>query len=179
MAQHVIVDGYNVLGVLHAGAAEQPFAGEASREGLLRDLSTYHARKGHPLTVVFDGWKEGMPVERREFRSGVEVIYSRRGERADQVIQRLANQLGRDCAVVSSDREVADCARQAGAFVMGAAEFAVKLRAGSSSQMTSSWRKENAGDLDDDRRRRPHEKKGNPRKLPKVVRARQRKLRGF
>jgi hypothetical protein len=62
---------------------------------------------------------------------------------------------------------------------MGAAEFAVKLRAGSSSQMTSSWRKENAGDLDDDRRRRPHEKKGNPRKLPKVVRARQRKLRGF
>ena len=179
MAQHVIVDGYNLLGVLHAGAAGSLFASEAAREGLLRDLSVYHARKGHPLTVVFDGWKDGLPVERREFRSGVEVVFSRRGERADQVIQRLANQLGRDCAVVSSDREVADCARQAGAFVMGAAEFAAKLLTGSSSQMTSSWRKESDGDPDDDRRRRPHEKKGNPRKLPKAVRARQRKLRGF
>lgn len=179
MAQHVIVDGYNLLGFLHAGGAGSSFAGEAAREGLLKDLSVYHLRKGHPLTVVFDGWRDGFPTERREFRSGVEVRYSRRGERADQVIQRLAMQLGRDCAVVSSDREVTDCARQAGAFVMGAAEFAEKLRNSWSGPAFSSWRKEGDGDGDDDRRRRSNDKKGNPRKLPKAVRARQRKLRGF
>lgn len=178
MAQHVIVDGYNLLGFLYGGAAGSSFAGEAVREGLLRDLSVYHARKGHPLTVVFDGWKEGLPVERREFRSGVEIVYSRRGERADQVIQRLARQQGRDCAVVSSDREVSDCAKQAGAFVMGAAEFAAKLRTGKPSPAFSTWRKEGDGDPEDERRR-PNEKKGNPRKLPKAVRARQRKLKGF
>jgi predicted RNA-binding protein with PIN domain len=179
MTRHVIVDGYNLLGFLHARAAESSFAGEAAREGLLRDLSAYHARKGHLLTVVFDGWKDGMPVERREFRSGIEVIYSRRGERADQVIQRLAKQQGRDCAVVSSDLEVSDWARQAGAFAMGAAEFAAKLRTGKPSPLFPTWQKQGDGDPEDDRRRRPNEKKGNPRKLPKAVRARQRKLRGF
>ncbi|CAI4032641.1 hypothetical protein DNFV4_03071 [Nitrospira tepida] len=178
MAQHVIVDGYNLLGFLYAGAAKPAFAGDAVREELVGDLSAYHARKGHPLTVVFDGWKEGMPVERREFRSGVEIVYSRRGERADQVIQRLAMQYRRDCAVVSSDREVSDCARQAGAFVMGAAEFAARLRTGKPTPAFSAWQKDGDGDQDD-RRRRPNEKKGNPRKLPKAVRVRQRKLRGF
>ena len=179
MAQQVIIDGYNLLGFLYAGAAGLSYAGEAAREGLLRDLSAYHAQKGHPLTVVFDGWKEGMPVERRDFRSGVEVVYSRRGERADQVIQRLAMQLGHDCAVVSSDREVADSARRAGAFVMGAAEFAARLRIARSGEAFPAWLAGRDRAMEADRPRGRTEKRGNPRKLPKAVRARQRKLRGF
>src|SRR5512147_3084058 len=117
MAMHVIIDGYNLLariggmGVLHS---------EMAREALLRDLAAYRQRKGHAVTVVFDGWQHGQPIEGREHRAGVQVIYSKRGERADQVIQRLAREYGSDCAIVSSDQEVARSARVSGAMVIGA-----------------------------------------------------------
>ena len=73
---------------------------DMAREALLRDLATYRQRKGHVLTVVFDGRQQGQPIETREHRAGVQAIYSKRGERADQVIQRLARDYGSECAVV-------------------------------------------------------------------------------
>ena len=119
MATHLIIDGYNLLGVRGQVGPDS----ESARERLLRDLSAYRQRKSHSITVVFDGWQQGMGAERREHRAGVEVVYSRRGERADQVIQRLVEEFGLDCAVVSSDREVADFAKSRGAFVMGSSEL--------------------------------------------------------
>lgn len=177
MATHLIIDGYNVLGVRLAGPSSGRPPSEFAREQLLCELAGYRQRKGHAITVVFDGWREGLGVERHEHRSGVEVIYSRRGERADQVIQRLAQEYGRDCAVVSSDREVADFARTHGAFVIGAAEFAAKLSAPVASPAVPAL-KGRVVEEEDLPRRNP-DKKGNPRKLPKALRRRNRRLRKF
>lgn len=177
MATHVIVDGYNLLGARGQVGRTDAANGEAAREQLLRDLSAYRQRKGHPITVVFDGWQQGVGSERQEHRAGLLVIYSRRGERADQVIQRLAEEYGRDCAVVSSDREVADFARARGAFVIGAAEFESRLKERPVTVARGGpFRKDGPGD---DLPRRNQEKKGNPRKLPKALRKRSRQLRGF
>lgn len=177
MATHVIVDGYNLLGVRGQVGRTDAAGGEAAREQLLRDLSAYRQRKGHPITVVFDGWQQGGETERLEHRAGLLVIYSRRGERADQVIQRLAEEYGRDCAVVSSDREVADFARACGAFVIAAAEFESRLRVRPAvTAQSGPYQKD--GPEDDLPRRNP-EKKGNPRKLPKALRKRSRQLKGF
>ncbi|HEV8540406.1 MAG TPA: NYN domain-containing protein [Nitrospiraceae bacterium] len=175
MATHLIIDGYNLLGVRAAfvGGADL----EAARERLLRDLMAYRQRKGHTVTVVFDGWQQGLASERREHRAGVEVVFSRRGERADQVIQRLAQEFGRDCAVVSSDREVGDFARAQGAFVIGALEFQAKLEIPpAAAQAPGAFRKDSA---EDELPRRNRDKKGNPRKLPKALRKRNRQIRGF
>ena len=90
IAMHVIIDGYN-LSALAGWSGASPHS-EAARESLLRLLSAYRHRKGHALTVVFDGWQQGQPIEGREHRSGVQVIYSKRGEKADQVIERLAQE---------------------------------------------------------------------------------------
>lgn len=177
MKLHVIVDGYNLLGVQARGFAQGSFMTEAARERLIHELSAYHHRKGHEVIVVFDGWRDGAATGGREFRSGVEVRFSKRGERADQVIQQLADEWGRACAVVSSDREVATRAHAAGAFVMGAQEFATRLGAAVSS--APAFRRK-GDDVDGDARPpRPAEKKGNGRKLPKAVRARRRTLNGF
>ncbi|MDE3018233.1 MAG: NYN domain-containing protein [Nitrospirota bacterium] len=177
MATHVIVDGYNLLGARGQVGRTGATNGEAAREQLLRDLSAYRQRKGHPITVVFDGWQQGGGAECQEHRAGLLVVYSRRGERADQVIQRLAEEYGRDCAVVSSDREVTDFARARGAFVIGAAEFESRLKERPVAVARGGpFRKdEPEGDLP----RRNPEKKGNPRKLPKALRKRSRQLRGF
>ena len=116
-------------------------------------------------------------MEQREHRAGVQVIYSKRGEKADQVIQRLVRQYGSDCAVVSSDHEIIAVARSYGAFVMQAQEFASKLAASSSSSGAVPHKELDRGD--DERPRRGPEKKGNPRKLPKAQRRRQSRLNRF
>lgn len=173
MSTHLILDGYNLLSA--GGCLSGQL--ESARERLLRDLASYRHRKNHHITVVFDGWQQGQPSEQREHRSGVQVIYSKRGERADQVIQRLARQYGPDCAVVSSDREIVDAARAHGAFVMGAQEFASKLRAASVPSGRVSYKELDTGE--DVAPRRGPEKKGNPRKLPKSQRQRDRHLKRF
>ena len=52
---HVIIDGYNLLG-LTSWSGANPHS-EMAREALLRLLAGYRHRKGHALTVVFDGWQ--------------------------------------------------------------------------------------------------------------------------
>jgi len=173
MATHLIVDGYNLLG------STQGFSGglESGREQLVRLLAAYRHRKHYPITVVFDGWGQDRTVEQRGHRTGVEVVYSKRGEKADQVIQRLVRQYGSDCAVVSSDHEIIAVARSYGAFVMQAQEFADKLMVPSSSHGTQPYKELDRGD--DEKPARGPEKKGNPKKLPKAQRRRQGRLRRF
>ena len=173
MPTHLIIDGYNLL----SGGGSFPGHLETAREGLVRDLASYRHRKHHLITVVFDGWQQGHPTEQREHRAGVHVIYSKRGERADQVIQRLAREYQSDCAVVSSDHEIINAARAHGAFVIGAREFMAKLRVSSSAPGTIPYKELDTGD--DVRTTRGPEKKGNPRKLPKSQRQRDRQLRRF
>lgn len=177
MPMHLIIDGYNLLAVTAPGGAVQSRLSEMAREVLLRDLAAYRQRKGHVMTVVFDGWQQGHPVEGREHRSGVQVVYSRRGEKADQVIQRLAREYGGDCAIVSSDREIVNHARAYGAFVMGAAEFAARLRA--TSRVGGGIAGKELDRDDDDLPKGRIEKRGNPRKLPKSQRQRNRQLKRF
>ncbi len=71
-------------------------------------LIEYRKRKGHDITVVFDGWKNGGATESSSIRGGIRIIYSRLGERADSVIKRIASSGGRQWIVISSDREIAD-----------------------------------------------------------------------
>jgi len=173
MPTHLIVDGYNLL------ASTGSLSGhlESARETLVHDLAAYRHKKNHLVTVVFDGWQQGQPSEQREHCAGIQVIYSKRGERADQVIQRLAREFGKDCAVVSSDHEIVNAARAHGAFVMGSHEFGRKLRAPSSANRALPNKELDVEE--DNRPKRGHEKKGNPRKLPKAQRQRDRRLRRF
>ncbi|MCP9456189.1 MAG: NYN domain-containing protein [Nitrospira sp.] len=169
---HLIIDGYNLMGVMKG----IPDKLECAREDLLDTLASYRYQKPYTMTVVFDGWRHDRPVEQHERCGGIDVIYSKRGEKADQVIQRLVRQHGRDCAVVTSDREIIAVARTHGAFVLEAWEFAAKLR-GFSLARTVPYKELDTGE--DERRSRGPEKKGNPHKLPKAERRRRHQLKRF
>jgi predicted RNA-binding protein with PIN domain len=175
MPVHLIIDGYNLLGAGGRGGAD--LWSEAARDELLRRLSGYRHRKGHAVTVVFDGWRTGNPAEQHGHQAGIEVIYSRRGQRADEVIRRLATDYRQDCAVVSSDREVGNAARAVGAFVITAMEFWTRLT-GAPARVASVPFKELDSGRDASESRRG-DKKGNPRKLPKSLRRRRQHLKGF
>jgi predicted RNA-binding protein with PIN domain len=124
MSLHLIIDGYNLirqslwLSLLDARDLEE------GREALLQALSDYRRRRPqHKLTVVFDGWQGGALQESRDLCAGVVVIYSRRGERADEVIKRFLTREGQKIVMVSSDRELQDFAEKVGATWVPAAQF--------------------------------------------------------
>jgi len=112
---HLIVDGYNVT---KRGFAEMSL--EHQRKRLVTGLGGIAAQTGDEVTVVFDGAERvhGLPPAPR----GVRVLFSRKGDTADELIRQLvrAEPAGRPIVVVSSDREVADGVRRHGAYPMGA-----------------------------------------------------------
>ncbi len=170
MPTHLIIDGYNLLGVRGGLRGDV----EATREALIRDLSGYRRRKTHPVTVVFDGWRSGHPVEQAEWRDGIQVVFSKQGEQADAVVKRLAARYGSDCAVVSSDHEIVDFARARGSTVLTSGEFETRLQMAGGRPVARKREAE-----DDEPVRRDPKKKGNPRKLPKSLRQKARQLKKY
>jgi predicted RNA-binding protein with PIN domain len=107
---HLVVDGYNVT---KKGFGDVSL--EQQRTRLVSALAGIAAQSGAEVTVVFDGAERlvGVPSTR-----GVRVLFSRKGETADEVIRQLvrAEPDGRPVVVISSDREVADGVRRHGAY---------------------------------------------------------------
>jgi predicted RNA-binding protein with PIN domain len=112
---HLVVDGYNVT---KRGFGEISL--EQQRSRLVSGLGGLAAQTGAEVTVAFDGAERvvGLPPAPR----GVRVLFSRKGQTADELIRRLvrAEPAGRPVVVISSDREVADGVRRQGAYPLGA-----------------------------------------------------------
>jgi predicted RNA-binding protein with PIN domain len=112
---HLIVDGYNVT---KRGFGEVSL--EQQRSRLVNGIGGIAAQTRVEVTVVFDGAERvvGLPPAPR----GVRVLFSRKGETADELIRRVvrAEPAGRPLVVISSDREVADGVRRHGAYPLGA-----------------------------------------------------------
>lgn len=160
----IIVDGYNLIrrSAFLAELDRQDLA--AGREELLRELAPYQAFKRHRITVVFDGREGGYPIEQREKRGGLLVIFSRQGEVADEVIKRLASP---GAVVVTSDRELADAVERAGAIAVDAAAFWAKVEEAAYRRLKGIGEEDE--EEEDKHSPRPR-KKGPARKLPKALR---------
>jgi predicted RNA-binding protein with PIN domain len=162
LALHIIVDGYNLIG------SEKGLTGnlEKRRAQLIDQLRLYHEEKGYTVTVVFDGWRSGWMYEVEEQAGGISVIFSKRGEKADNVIRRLAQELGSQAVVVSSDREVRTSVEASGATAIYAGEFSAKLR---ELDLPDGAPERNTAP-------RLRSKRGNPKRLSKVERKRRDRL---
>ena len=170
---HMLIDGYNFIGRQKGLRGDL----EAKRKKLIADLSRYHQVKGYPITVVFDGWREGWEVEHEERVGGISVIYSRRGEQADAVIARLAREMGSACVVVTSDREVQNAASVCGSTAIFSGEFEARLNTVlSGGDLPGAGGKDNE---EEDLADSPQfgAKKGNPFRRSKKERKRIAKLR--
>lgn len=112
---HLVVDGYNVT---KRGYGDISL--EQQRTRLITGVGGMAAQTRIEVTIVFDGADKiaGVAPAPR----GVRVLFSKKGETADELIRRLvrAEPGGRTVVVVSSDREVADGVRRHGAYPVGA-----------------------------------------------------------
>ena len=166
---HLIVDGYNVIRQSLQLQLLDAMDLQAGREALLELLSHYRSRSHHQITVVFDGWQRGDLKESRDRHQGILIIYSRRGERADEVIKRLLHQERGRALVVTSDREIQVYAEQVQAAWVSAGQF------------ESSHLHGPAGAADQEAEAGPAargtHKKGPARRLSKQLRQRRQRLK--
>lgn len=166
MAIRILVDGYNLIGRSADGPAGEGLDLEDARDVLIETLAAYKRAKGHPITVVFDAAEGGRLAETKDRRRGVEVIYTRHGEIADEKIARLAGRWREGAMVVTDDIELTERVQRQGAFVTGCAEFEAKCEMA----MTDGLK----GVVEDDGNERSHRpgKKGPARRPSKQERKR-------
>ena len=124
---HLIIDGYNLLHVsrslIHLNAIQLQW----ERDRLIDQLSAYQKLKPCEITVIFDGWQGGWKTEKRERKKGIELIYSKLGEKADEVIKRLVKGEGSGTIVITSDRDVSRFAERMEVAVIPSEQFQEKL----------------------------------------------------
>jgi uncharacterized protein len=114
-ARYLIVDGHSIifawpeLRKLHARRSS------LAREALMKRLRDYQDWTGVRVVVVFDG--KGRKIEATSDPADVQVFYSRRGQTADAIIERLASKYAKrfELMVATSDSMEAETVGACGA----------------------------------------------------------------
>jgi predicted RNA-binding protein with PIN domain len=165
---YVIIDGYNVIGIFHKDM-------EKARNDFIDLLVSYKKIKNHDITVVFDGYKSGDKKEKIIVTGGIRVIFSRLGEKADDVIKRIISEEKKDWIVVSSDKDIASFAWSFGSTPIFSETFLSRITRGFDRNKYNNEYEEMVmvkGGEDED----SHSLKGNPHKPSKKQRTIRRAL---
>jgi uncharacterized protein len=157
---HIVVDGYNYMMRTVASSALDSSNMDLLRRTVLEKLARYKKRKGAKVTVVFDAYNSCSPTRQRENYLGIDVVYSRENETADDVIIGWIREGRPGMVVVTSDRAIIDEAKRSG--------IAFLTPHGLQEVIAGEARGKDE-DLNEDRDVQPM-KRGNPRKLPKKLR---------
>ncbi|MBM4338556.1 MAG: NYN domain-containing protein [Deltaproteobacteria bacterium] len=154
----LLIDGYNLL---HSGrtlANLNSIELQWERDRLIDKLSLYRQTKSIEILVVFDGWQSGWGAEKRERKKGIDLIFSRVGEKADEVIKRLIKEKGSGTIVITSDREISNYANKLSVPVIPSDQFHKRME-----NIVFT----NVKEIDSDEEERGLKRKGPSRKLSK------------
>ena len=117
------MDGYSLLHSWPELAPGKPRHSAIAREELINRLTQYRDACGTPITIIFDG--ASGPVVEFPSTPEVEIIYSRTGQTADQIIERVTHRLGSygEVLVVTDDLAERDTVSSAGAMTSSCMNF--------------------------------------------------------
>lgn len=127
MAIHLIIDGYNLIRQSPNLRRYEEEDLDKGRKMLLKKLLDYQRIKRHEITLVFDGWMEGHFSESQGRVGGIKTVFSRRGEKADEVIKRLVSRKKGEAIVVTSDRDLGYSCSKQGCVIVSSPEFLAKM----------------------------------------------------
>jgi hypothetical protein len=89
----ILVDGYSLLHNWPELAPGKPRHSAAARDELVHQLTLYRDVVGTPITVVFDGVNNDIRQSTVESTPEMEILYSRAGQTADDIIERVTHRL--------------------------------------------------------------------------------------
>jgi predicted RNA-binding protein with PIN domain len=114
-ARYLIVDGHSVIFAWPELRKLQARRASLAREALIKRLRDYQDWSGVRVVVVFDG--KGRKIEATSAPADIQVFYSRTGQTADAIIERLASKYARqfELMVATSDSLEAETVQACGA----------------------------------------------------------------
>jgi len=123
----IVIDGYNLIHAIPELARLVGSDLERAREALVTKLAVYRSQRKVRVTVVFDG--TGTPGPRTWPPGGIEVVFSRAPQNADEKIKNMLalEKNPRSWTVVTSDNSIVIFARDYRAKTIPSAEFAAQL----------------------------------------------------
>ena len=121
----ILVDGFSLLHKWPELAEGAPRHSEAARDALVEMLTQYQDACGTPVTIFFDGAGAPPGTPKNESSRAVEVLFSRAGQTADEMIERTAHlfQPHGEVLVVTDDRAERDTVNGFGGSVASCANF--------------------------------------------------------
>ncbi len=121
----ILVDGYSLLHSWTELAPGKPRHSAAAREELVHKLTQYYDVCGTPITIVFDGIQGPPGGNETASTPEVEILFSRAGQTADQMIERMAHRLHADgeVLVVTTDRMERDVVLSGGSLASSCLSF--------------------------------------------------------
>jgi len=114
-ARYLIVDGHSVIFAWPELCRLHARRSSLAREALIKQLRDYQDWTGVRVVVVFDG--KGKKVEAASDPADVQIFYSRSGQSADAIIERLASKYAKwyELVVATSDSLEAETVHACGA----------------------------------------------------------------
>lgn len=124
----LLVDGYNVIGAWSVPKAEN-LSIEEARERLVDLIADYAGYSGEEVIVVFDGHYTKRTMRTHSVVHGVEVVFTKHAESADNYIEAMCQQAPkwRHVRVATSDSVEQTVTLGRGAVRISSREFLVQL----------------------------------------------------
>lgn len=121
----ILVDGYSLLHNWPELAPGRARHSVNARDELIRVLTLYQDVVGTPVTIFFDGSGSPPGVSKRESSGQVEVLFSKSGQTADDMIERAAHrfQAYGEVLAVTDDHAERDTVIAFGGHVASCASF--------------------------------------------------------
>jgi hypothetical protein len=126
MARFLLVDGHSIIFAWPELRALQQRRGADAREALIRRLEVLHDTSTWKITIVFDGNRH-KPNE-DSVPGGIQIFYSKKGQTADSIIERLAARYGSLLTVATNDLAERNTVEALGASAMNADQLASEIR---------------------------------------------------
>jgi uncharacterized protein len=170
--RHIIVDGYNVIRADQRLLSFERVSLEHAREVLVRTLASSPRLANDEVVVVFDG-AQGSRGHVHGHRMGrIELIYSARGQTADDVIIKRARSMapGSHVVVVTNDVEVREHCRAEGCEVSGSENLLGQLPGRAAPRQSYQNYQSSENDHLQTRETLSTEKRGNPRRASRKAR---------
>ncbi len=121
----IIIDGYNLM-------KSSSYFGHSSllqenRKKMIQDLAQYKKLKNHSIILVFDAYISGEKEDSFEASGGIQIIYTKIGEKADQKIMELAKNYRDNALIVTNDREIIRFVESCGSSTVSSEAFESKV----------------------------------------------------
>lgn len=104
----ILVDGYSLLHAWPELCRGKAPHSEWAREELVQVLTRYQDATGIPITIFFDGARPHSGIKAAPEAQGIEVLFSRSGQTADQMIERAAHRFKPFGEVLAVTNDVAE-----------------------------------------------------------------------